>query len=101
MGWEQTLDPAGTGFVSVSPAAAQVLTIRSLEEPDAYLLRVRNGTPGHVDVRLRFDHVRVREACVSSVLGACRTRLSLTHNELALPMRGHQIRSLVVRAPAR
>jgi hypothetical protein len=98
MGWRQTLDPAGTGFVSASPAAAQILTIRSLAEPDSYLLRVRNGTPRDIDVRLRFAHLATREACVSSVLGACRRPLAISENELALPMRGHQITSLVIRA---
>jgi hypothetical protein len=103
MGWEQTLEPAGTGFISASPAAAQILTTRPLAEPDAYLLRVRNGTPDHIEARLRFGHVVVRQACISSVLGACRSALPIREGEVALPMRGHQITSLVVRghAPAR
>ena len=56
MGWEPQLDAAGVSFVGVSPSGARLLTVRPLENAGTYLIRVQNGTPDAIPVRIRLPH---------------------------------------------
>jgi hypothetical protein len=100
MGWAPSLDPGGTSFVEVIPPGARLLTMRPLEREGRYLLRVQNATPEPLDARIRFPRGRVERACVASVLGDCRASLDVRDDEVLVPFRAYDIKTVVI-APGR
>ncbi len=96
MGWTPTLSDKGAGFVATTPAGVAVLTIRPLENGDAYLLRVQNPTSNDVIANLQFPAVEVQEAYLGSVTGERASSVSWTPHSVTMPMGKNEIKSLVV-----
>jgi len=73
-----------------------VLTIRPLENGDAYLLRVQNPTSNDVTANLQFPAVEVQEAYLGSVTGERAAAVSWTPHSVTMPVGKNEIKSLVV-----
>ncbi len=96
MGWEPQIDAAGESFVDVSPSGTRLLTVRPLENAGSYLIRVQNGTPDAIPVRIRLPHGLVTRACLGTVLGECAGAVDVTGDTLTVPFRAYDIKTLVV-----
>ena len=100
MGWQPTLSDKGAGFLGATPAGVAVLTIRPLEDDDAYLVRVQNSTPDDVNANLQFPAVQFQEAYLGSVIGERTAAVNWTPHSVTLPMGKYEIKSLVVKIAA-
>lgn len=97
MGWSPALSDNGAGFLNVTPTGVTVLTIRPLETGDAYLVRVLNSTPEELSAHLQFPAVALHDAYLGSVMGERIASLDWTRHSVTMRMRGHEIKTLVVR----
>ena len=61
-----------------------------------YLIRVQNGTPDAIPVRIRLPHGLVTRACLGTVLGECAGAVDVTGDTLTVPFRAYDIKTLVV-----
>jgi alpha-mannosidase len=69
MGWQPTLSIKGASFLSATPSSVRVLTVRPLDTPNSYIVRVQNMSSGPVEARLNFPMTTVQNAYIGSVLG--------------------------------
>jgi Glycosyl hydrolases family 38 C-terminal beta sandwich domain len=100
MGWQPTLSGKGAGLLSATPSGVTVLTIRPLEQGDAYLVRVHNSTSSDVSANIQFPAVQVQEAYLGSVMGERTAAVNWTPHSVTMPMGKYEIKSLVVKVAA-
>jgi alpha-mannosidase len=97
MGWSPTLSDKGAGFLNTSPPGVTILTIRSLDHDDAYLVRVQNTTPNQVTANLQFPKLQLDEAYLGSVLGDRIAAVASTADSATIAMGAYEIKTVIVR----
>jgi len=100
MGWQPTLSDKGAGLLSATPSGVTVLTIRPLEEGNAYLVRVHNSTSADVTANIQFPAVQIHEAYLGSVMGERTAGVNWTPHSVTMLMGKYEIKNLVVRVAA-
>ena len=100
MGWQPTLSDKGAGLLSATPSGVTVLTIRPLEEGNAYLVRVHNSTSADVTANIQFPAVQIQEAYLGSVMGERTAGVNWTPHSVTMLMGKYEIKNLVVRVAA-
>ncbi len=74
-----------------------ILTIRALDQDDAYLVRVQNTTPNQVTANLQFPKIQLDEAYLGSVLGDRIAAVASTADSVTIAMGAHEIKTVIVR----
>jgi alpha-mannosidase len=97
MGWPPTLSARGASFLSAQPEGLRILTIRPVENGDAYLVRVQNSTAEKIQAHLLFSTNTLGEAYVGSLSGDRLGSVDWTQHEITLAMGASEIKTLVVK----
>jgi hypothetical protein len=102
MGWNPLLPETGAGFLEAGPTGVSVLTMRAEKaEKDSYLLRIQNTMSHSVTARLHFSHGTLEGAFLSSVIGEQTGEVEWNNQQVSLPMRPYEIRSIVIKMRSR
>jgi hypothetical protein len=100
MGWNQKLPAEGFSLASASPASTRILTIRPLEAPGTYLVRVQNTSSDNSEAKLTFGRVSLQEAYLSSPMGEQIAPAVHDQHTVSLTLGRNDIKSIVIKVSA-